>query len=55
MCFLDICKEVMMKEIDFDRKLKLLLAWKETAEKEGNIWAVNVTSRHIVKLRKNFK
>ena len=36
-------------------RIKLLLAWKNHAEKHNNMWTVKTASKHILKLPKRSK
>jgi hypothetical protein len=35
-------------------KIKVLLAWKESAEESGNKWAAKIASKHIIAIQRMF-
>ena len=40
------------KDTRMQYRIKLLLAWKEQAELEGNTWAASIASKHIISIQK---
>ena len=42
----------LKKDTRMQYRIKLLLAWKEQAESEGNSWAASIASKHIIDLQR---